>query len=343
MPQEFQFEPEPETEKIEFEDTATLVRQFEEEFGSATATAKPGEPVAESPAYAKGESVYDNVRSGYANGATVYDGARAYGVGLEPDKDSIARASSLADALVDRAHILSLERPPAATFQQLFSDEQYRAYAEGAPIADVIYNCRQMADEFAFARHLETPIVCLVSGAGPIPVSYAQVSEGPGFRRGVFRNSDPDLFHDTVVQTIDIATAENKELRALDVDHAEESARTGLRLFLSFRFWGWKVHGEQSGYGGGWFRQRDMTGESAPHGGLTVRVFNLTPGLRIHVAPAYFIDDWLFFGHPSTPVEGPLMPGRYVFAADGPMLPRRRIDPGVFPIPPTLKVKLTRF
>jgi hypothetical protein len=79
-----------------------------------------------------------------------------------------------------------------------------------------------------------------------------------------------------------------------------------------------------------------------PGGGLQVQVSCLTPGLRIHISPAYFIS-WVYFGSPTTPVASYVFPGRYIFAGDGPMLPRRKKDPTIFCIPADYYPTLTRF
>jgi hypothetical protein len=67
-----------------------------------------------------------------------------------------------------------------------------------------------------------------------------------------------------------------------------------------------------------------------------------TPGLRIHISPAYFIS-WIYFGSPTTPVSSYVLPGRYVFAGDGPMLPQLTVDNGIFSIPPNYTLTLARF
>jgi hypothetical protein len=129
------------------------------------------------------------------------------------------------------------------------------------------------------------------------------------------------------------------------LDEATEMAERNILSFLSYRFAGIKLWS-------GWMQEfhdlfsRHPSGavssEAGPSGGLQVQVSCSTPGLRIHVSPAIF-RDWVVFGSPTTPVTNYILPGRYIFAGDGPMLPKRVTDNGVFKIPPTYQPTLTRF
>ena len=152
---------------------------------------------------------------------------------------------------------------------------------------------------------------------------------------------------------------------AIDVREAEEGVERGLSGFLSYRFSGMKKYAEDRTtptglrwiqrirnqlFGGSTRSPRGRgAGSGGPpppavgaSGGLQVQVSCLTPGLRIHISPAYFIN-WVFFGSPTTPVTSYVLPGRYVFSGDGPMLPKRKMDNGVFCIPPTYNPSLARF
>jgi len=260
----------------------------------------------------------------------------------EPDEESIARADLLSERLMASVRMLSRERPSPKAFGRMISEERYAGYAEGAPMSDVIHNTEQMAHEFALARDLDVPVVGLRTDFGPIPVS-TKSSYGPlASIVTMMRHQDRELVRDLFNTNAESCAAQDPNFAPVHVDEAEESAHSNLRGFLAFRFWGWKNRQSELGDAGS-IRFGDQAGDYAAGYGLKVRVFSQLPGLRIHIAPAYFIDNWLFFGHPTTPVEGCVLPGRYVFSADGPMMPRRRIDPTVFRIPPSLKVKITRF
>lgn len=58
-----------------------------------------------------------------------------------------------------------------------------------------------------------------------------------------------------------------------------------------------------------------------PSFGLDFEVHTNSPDLRVHYHPAYWRDEALVFGAPSTPVRGCLRPGRYCFGASGQFLP----------------------
>ena len=54
--------------------------------------------------------------------------------------------------------------------------------------------------------------------------------------------------------------------------------------------------------------------------GVPFRVVTGSPGRRVHYSRAYFFDPSLVFGGPTSPVDGHLHPGRYVFGVAGPGL-----------------------
>ena len=160
------------------------------------------------------------------------------------------------------------------------------------------------------------------------------------------------------------ASREEERLVVINIREAEEGVGRGLNGFLSYRFAGMKWIGSRL-FGGSrgprlgfaevkklpeWFRwigtrffgRHPPPPVICPGGGLQFQVSCLTRGLRIHVSPAYFIN-WVFFGSPTTPVTSCVLPGRYVFAGDGPMLPTLTQDPAVFCIPPSFHAPLTRF
>jgi hypothetical protein len=82
---------------------------------------------------------------------------------------------------------------------------------------------------------------------------------------------------------------------------------------------------------------KDSRHRSVPPAGnvgarLPFRVITETRGLRVHYSPAYFFDPTSVFGGPSSPVDGFLAPGRYIFGAyrsDG----SAEFDRGEFDVP----------
>ena len=283
---------------------------------------------------------------------------------FEPDQESVARAEALSSRLMNDLRAVA-EEGPLAEGREVFSERRYSEQAEGVPITDVIANVGLMATEFALARRWSNEIPCLKLDDGELaPISIAEYFGGPStpFSGGSVHWLEyweryapfPFPFH-RLWKGIVLSSSEGEErLTVASVAEAEERVGRGLRGFLSYRFAGIKawaewIHGSQlfggskgpsGGFGGGIGAPPPLS--VGPGGGLQIQVSCLTPGLRIHVSPAYFIS-WVYFGSPTTPVSSYVLPGRYVFAGDGPMLPRRTKDHAVFAIPPTYHAALKRF
>ncbi len=124
-----------------------------------------------------------------------------------------------------------------------------------------------------------------------------------------------------------------------------EFLHDALSRFLSHRFGAYRQNGgpkvdrsDQLGYSTSWKNPGDIK-----NGSIYVSVQCNSLGLRVHSSPAYFVD-WQYFGHPSDPlVQGWLLPGRYIFATDGPGMPEYISDNGVVAIPSTYKATMKRF
>ena len=124
-------------------------------------------------------------------------------------------------------------------------------------------------------------------------------------------------------------------LKVGDPNEKVETARPRLLREVENLIGGdWQVRGHHPEKARGFLRHRlapflaarIATSKDAglpPHTGFPFRVE--TPGrsqLRIHYSPAYFFDPTNVFGDVlSTPVDGILLPGRYVFGAMAPETP----------------------
>lgn len=283
---------------------------------------------------------------------------------FELDDESVARAERLSSHLADALRQATGERHPSE-MAEVFSEQRYGEEAGETPIDDVLANVGQMAQEFAVARRWGGEVPCLKLEDGALaPISMGEFFGGshwPIFgsqewmdvweRHGPFRFSPRRFWREFVLRSM---FAEEEPV-ITNVAEAAEAVRPSLRDFLVFRFAGMKgwrrwiqaIGGRLSRGSRGFPPGAPPAGGSPPPavgagGGLQVQVSCRTPGLRIHVSPAYFVT-WQFFGSPSTPVTSYVLPGRYIFAGDGPMLPRQRRDNGVFCIPPTYYPALTRF
>jgi hypothetical protein len=279
---------------------------------------------------------------------------------FQPDKESESRAKKLSSRLM--SDVLKFSEAPSDVRREAFSDQQYSDYAEDVPISDVMTNVGQMESEFALARRWDHQIACLKLDSGDLaPISVTEFAGGP-----IGPTYGPDEWIEFWERYAPVVPTWRDLLRrsiheenvvVTDIREAVDAVERNLTSFLAYRFAGisrWREWIEGIGgrlFGGSKGPSRDgRTGSGSPPpppavgpgGGLQVQVSCLTPGLRIHVSPAYFIT-WLFFGSPSTPVTSYMLPGRYVFAGDGPMLPRRTRDHAVFCIPPDYRPALTRF
>lgn len=284
---------------------------------------------------------------------------------FEFDQESLSRAEKLSSRLMHDLRMVSEEGPPSKIRQELFSQRRYAEQAEGVPIGDVVENVGQMATEFAIARRWDNEILCLKLDEGELaPISMSEFLGGPLWPSygsedwfEFWERNIPFPFPHRLWKDILRRSGQQEErVIATNPRDAEAGVERSLTGFLSYRFAGMRkwtewIQGIGNQLFGGLTGPRRGTGPGSisppppavgPGGGLQVQVSCLTPGLRIHVSPAYFIN-WVFFGSPTTPVSGYVLPGRYVFAGDGPMLPKRTRDRAVFSIPPNYHCTLTRF
>jgi hypothetical protein len=278
---------------------------------------------------------------------------------FEPDEKSTARATALAARMMEHLRQLAEEAPPYEVRRSVFTEQRYAEQAKGVPITDVVSNLRRMATEFAVARRWDGAVPCLKLEKGEmVPISITEFLGGPWPQSLGVENWIEwyERYEGVPFKQLNRAWREALRGGALegrfvvaDIRKIEHSVQRNLSSFLSYRFAGiewWTnwIRGVGGRFPGGPRGPASTQPPPAvgPGGGLQVQVSCLTPGLRIHIAPSYFIS-WVFFGSPSTPVTSYVLPGRYVFAGDGPMLPTLTQDPAVFNIPPTYHPALSSF
>ena len=290
------------------------------------------------------------------------------------DGDSDERARSLSYELVNSLRSISNVRVniregwARRPLYKQFSKATFKKQAGEAPIGDVVADVGQMAEEFAIAReYYSRRVLCWkLDDAGWVPVSITKnllhtvgISEedlafSEAFQALEHSNSylRPRIWH----KVVDRAHEVNPRFHVFHVQETEGQLESNLTAFLSARFTGMEVLNREAGGIadiGGLGSGPSHDGGGLEHGatapprvgvpnGLRVKVSCVTPGMRIHIAPAYFIN-WAVFGSPSTPVVNFVIPGRYVFAGDAPQQRILQRDNGVFPIPPTDHVSLVSF
>jgi hypothetical protein len=252
----------------------------------------------------------------------------------KPDEESVLRAERISSRLMDDLREVTEIGPQREMRRELFSEQRYSGETEGVPIGDVLDNVNQMAVEFEAARRCVADIrMALKSGSS----SWIGILVAHSPLHHIWRDTMKDF------------ARQDSAFLVTDVREAAESIQRALTQFLSYRFAGMKRWFDWAQRGGTkpprWpFRRRGNPPlpPLSDGGGLKVRVSCNTRGLRIHVSPAYFVS-WVYFGSPTSPVVSYVLPGRYIFAGDGPMMPKRRTDPTVFCIPADYNPQLKRF
>lgn len=74
---------------------------------------------------------------------------------------------------------------------------------------------------------------------------------------------------------------------------------------------------------------------------LTINTQN--QNYKIESSPAYFIN-WSYFGAPTTPIKGPILPGKYIFRGIPPSTPGQPVlDSSIVSIPPQYNITIIKF
>jgi len=201
-------------------------------------------------------------------------------------------------------------------------------------VRDVFRDVERLSAEFSEYRKKRWGVLCARVGDDelvPIELTGSLILD-PGSRRPLLQ---PYFDKDHKRTVLAYLKRNGEDVVEASLDKAIAETKKNLTSFLSFRF---AAASKAESVGTSWREGFESTrGQSGSKGGLAVTVSCRTHGLRLHIAPSYF-RTWVFFGSPTTPVSGSVLPGRYSFASDGPL-----VDPGVFSIPPTYNPVLTRF
>jgi hypothetical protein len=122
-------------------------------------------------------------------------------------------------------------------------------------------------------------------------------------------------------------------------------AKDNLYAFLESRYDNWltthmNLEGHEKLFEGQPTPDPIRSSRDPDHAPVTVRCG--AAGLRILSSPAYFVD-WTYFGAPTSPVSGYLLPGRYIFGMDNGSADAPIADNAVFRIPGQSDVWLESF
>jgi hypothetical protein len=254
---------------------------------------------------------------------------------LSPDARSTALANKISAQVIN--NVLS-DRPSLSDVITSF------------PMWDVAGNMDVLSLWLSASSRLDGRIPCMRSDGQnwlPYVPALSELRDGrlrafqfPGATRGVvFRR----LFAEFVegefrgVPKVEASEQEGYRFRLCKSTDVMATVDNLLSSFLSYRIWAyassfWRVHL--------WPRPSTSPIGAPQVNYLNVTVSTVNPGLRIFSSPVYFIT-WTYFGAPTTPVSGPLLPGRYLFSGQGSLVPIFTCDPAQFNIPPTLNPVLS--
>jgi hypothetical protein len=257
--------------------------------------------------------------------------------GFQPDRDSLAQAESLSERFMSN---IRERRPTGMEIRVDF------------PVRDVVANLDRLAIFLEVSRDLSPGIPCVqIAGEGWIPVEPWSTGSPYGPHSSWPYPPGPDYFlfmRDSWrrwLERMDRTPSEEGAWRfsLVPEEVALASAKGSLKTFLAYRISGFfrflSPRGPNPSSPTSQFPQ-GVGPAGSGRGYLSVTVHTANPGLQISSAPAYFIT-WTYFGAPSTPVTGPLLPGRYFFGGSGSLVPQFTVDPTAFSIPPTLSAVLT--
>jgi hypothetical protein len=211
-----------------------------------------------------------------------------------------------ADRIVE--HLFSEEQ------QSTFQDPQY--LNEGIFQADVENNISQFNSLVEFCEWSGLPFPCIYIGNQvPIPVDFAPpIWLDKDFDRYFYRELIyMQGFHPRIRKYF--SEGSEVEIKNVKAETAVGHFKQLLKGFLSSRI------GAASSLGN---NSADMThkptqppGTTPPTNGVPFRVITTTLGLRVHYSPAYFFNPNLVFGSRTSPVNGFIHPGRYIFGVAG--------------------------
>lgn len=231
------------------------------------------------------------------------------------------------------------ERPRAATWEELGLVAQAitdHVLSEGTdidhlglpiprelPLDDIAEAAARFGAEVGQAESEDRPVLAVMMDAGPpLPVDVrgmidARLGEGGFEARTTDFQSLENLLNSRGLPT-----------RRLTVPDGRQAFLLRLRRFTFARL-----------IGGLLVPRTPPARAPRLKGRLGFRVFTATHGLRVRYAPASILGEGTVFGSPTSPVDGELLPGRYIFGAEGPNTPLVW-DPGEYDVPPATEARL---
>lgn len=180
--------------------------------------------------------------------------------------------------------------PPATAGTEIFGDN-YSTLRYFVPDVEASVDRFVRQDSLLREFEIPSPSAVMEDGFVPIDLGLNGLSET---RRETVR--------DIVVGLLERPPSQRPEALRI-VATPPKTAENGFRRQLQ-RFLGLRLYSDD--------RVQDPAGSLI---GYEFEVSTRTDNLRIHYSPAYFINPYLTFGAPTSPVKACLQPGRYIFGA----------------------------
>lgn len=225
---------------------------------------------------------------------------------MEPQQ-GVDLVSGLTSALIGNARQL-LERssdvddttqPRPPRWERSAPDDTEIAGVSYSTLRSLVPDVEASMDRFAFQdrllrrMHLPSPSVETDDGIIPLDLGLNRVS--------VLRSSR--VLYETVVRLYEypffFGGPQALRIVPTSPDEAESGLRKQLQRFLRRRL----------------YSDNRLQNSANSAIGYQFEVTTISPGLRIHYSPAYFVNTNLAFGAPTSPVRACLQPGRYIFGA----------------------------
>jgi len=271
---------------------------------------------------------------------------------FEPSQLELESAKRASGQFVSHwKRMMSSDRPTTRRFaEKVRVPEEEKA---GVSFRDVSATIGLIARQSSYFLSRFRKLPCFGFSTGDMPLCSAQEFFGSKkLGDKIINGSNKDEFNGNYLgDTEQRFLKQDNHPMMVDMEEGEEYLRDGLTRFLAHRV-------------GGYPRGALLIGETTTsrildrcqlsgtnivmpgdikNGLMMVRVKCKSSGLRVHSSPAYFLN-FGYFGDPSTPdVDGWLLPGRYVFATDGPSPPDYLPDNAVFLIPSQYNPHVKKF
>lgn len=224
--------------------------------------------------------------------------------------------------------------------EHLFSEEEkqhsydfHRGHEmEGIFQADVEFDISRFKSMVADCIKDGAHFPCIYTGGEvPIPIDYNSVYWVDPAQRSAIPHNIYRPEYDHLLRNI-FSEPEKVQVMPIDPLNVIEIFKYHLKRFLAVR-----IRGKESGpekdastYPYGIPPQRAAL---PPINVVPFRVVTSTHGLRVHYSRAYFINQALVFGSRTSPVDGYLHPGRYIFGVAGPSIHGVKFSKAEFDVP----------